>query len=99
MLASDLLGRLALGRDGRPIGRVVDLLCSIAPDGAVVVDRVAVSKRRLRLFSFDREELQRPWIVAFVARRIQGKVELYRIGDLSFADDTRSARPGRPWHP
>jgi hypothetical protein len=86
MLASDVLGRLALDTAGRPLGRVVDMFATVRSDGSVVIERVAISRRRLRLLSFDREELRAPAVVAFFARRIQGRVEVRSISDLSFAE-------------
>jgi hypothetical protein len=86
MLASDLIGRLAIDSSGRERGRVIDVLADRAADGRLIVNRVVISRRRLRLFSFDRSELSGPAVVRWVAQRIQGPVEELPVTAVSFAD-------------
>ncbi|GGU77117.1 PRC-barrel domain-containing protein [Lentzea flava] len=64
MLASDLLGRPVRDRDGKPLGRVADLLTEPDEHGRQRVVRVLVTpRRRGRLLGFERPGIQRPWLL------------------------------------
>jgi len=64
MRASELLGRTAYAADGTPLGRVIDLLTQPDTDGQPRITHVVVSQRvRARLYGYEREGLQRPWVV------------------------------------
>jgi hypothetical protein len=69
--ASDLLGRTALDAAGTPIGRVVDLVCEDDGRGHQrLTSVIVVSGRWGRLLGYDREQVDGPWLVEALARRI-----------------------------
>jgi hypothetical protein len=83
MLASQLLGARVRDRNGTPLGTVVDLRASVSPDGAIVVTDVLTSRRRrLRLFGYERPEIRGPWIIARLARAVQGPLRSVPIGEV-----------------
>ena len=65
MLASDLLGRTAHDRDGRPLGRIADLITG--PD-LVIVAVLVTPRRRGRLFGYERPGLQHPRVLEYLVR-------------------------------
>ncbi|MEV4315606.1 PRC-barrel domain containing protein [Actinocrispum sp. NPDC049592] len=69
MLASDILGRTAHDHDGRPLGRITDLIAYRDHTGHTHVTAVLVSRRlRARLFGYERPGLQRPWVLEKLVR-------------------------------
>jgi hypothetical protein len=69
MRASDLLGRIAYDRDGQPLGRIADLLTRPGADGVHQLHSVLIAPRhRGRLFGYEREGVQRPWVIDRIAR-------------------------------
>lgn len=69
MRASDLIGQTATDSSGRALGRVADLICRPDPDGRPRVHSVLiVPRRRGRLFGYEREGIQGPWLIEQFAR-------------------------------
>ncbi len=69
--ASDLLGRRVLAADGKPLGRIVDLVCEIDGDGRPrLVAALAVRGPWGRLLGYEREQVRGPWILETLARMI-----------------------------
>jgi sporulation protein YlmC with PRC-barrel domain len=67
--ASELIGAPVRDLDGRPLGRVADLVTEGAADGRPVVVEVVVSPRRTgRLLGYERPGASGPWLVDRVAR-------------------------------
>ncbi|HEX7303842.1 PRC-barrel domain containing protein [Lentzea sp.] len=63
MLAGDLLGRTVHDREGRPLGRVADLLTEVDENGRHRVVKVLVTPRwRGRLLGFERPGGRPPWV-------------------------------------
>ena len=54
--ASDLLGRVAVDPDGRPIGRVVDLVAEDGTDGPRITAAIVVRGPWGRLLGYERDE-------------------------------------------
>lgn len=75
LLASDLIGRRVRDRQGRDLGIVVDLHATRTRDGTLAVTEVVAGhRRRLRLLGYERPEIRGPWIIAVLARALQGPV-------------------------
>jgi hypothetical protein len=71
MRASDLIGRTAYDADGRPQGRIADLLARRAPDGTMYVHAAFVTPRwRGRLFGYERPGIEGPWLIEWLANRL-----------------------------
>ena len=86
MLASDLLGARVRHPHGTDLGTVVDLQATIDSDGAIVLTHVLTSRRRhLRLFGYERPEIQGPWIIAKFARAVQGPLRRTPIEDIDLS--------------
>jgi hypothetical protein len=68
--ASDLLGRVAFGQDGRPLGRVVDLVAEDGADGPRITAAVVVRGPWGRLLGYERDEAGGPWLLETAARLI-----------------------------
>jgi hypothetical protein len=68
--ASDLLGRIALDQDGRPLGRVVDLVAEDGADGPRITAAVVVRGPWGRLLGYERDEAGGPWLLEAAARLI-----------------------------
>ncbi|MEV4623111.1 PRC-barrel domain containing protein [Asanoa sp. NPDC049573] len=64
---SDLLGRTAVGRDGRPLGRVVDLIAEDGADGPLITAAIVVRGPWGRLLGYEREEAGGPWLLETAA--------------------------------
>lgn len=87
MLASDLLGARVRDRHGADRGTVVDLQATIDADGTIVLTHVLTSRRRhLRLFGYERPEIQGPWIIARLARAVQGPLRRTPIEEVDLPD-------------
>jgi sporulation protein YlmC with PRC-barrel domain len=64
MKASELLGRTARDTDGRPLGRVADLITTTGSDGSQYIYAVLVTPRhRGRLFGYERPGMHGPWLI------------------------------------
>jgi hypothetical protein len=60
-------------RDGRPLGRVADLVMAEGPGGQPRIVEVVVSPRRTgRLLGYERPDAHAPWLIEVVARRLYG---------------------------
>lgn len=81
---SELLGRAVHDRDGRPLGRVADLITERTPDGAERVVRAYVVNHRWgRLLGYERDETTGPWLLEALARRIlRRNTTVVRFEDL-----------------
>jgi hypothetical protein len=67
MRAHDVIGQIAYGRDGRPLGQVADLVCSHPADPYPMIDTVVVTPRsRGRLFGYERDEMRVPSVIAWI---------------------------------
>jgi hypothetical protein len=90
MLASDLLGAHITDRHGDGLGAVVDLQASVAADGAIIVTHVLTSRRRrLRLLGYERPEIRGPWIIARLARALQGPLRRTALQDIDLPTRNR----------
>ncbi|MFI9006006.1 PRC-barrel domain-containing protein [Actinosynnema sp. NPDC053489] len=68
MRASDLIGRTAHDLDGRPLGRVADLITRRDDQGRFRVVAVLVTPRhRGRLLGFERPGVQPPLVLAWLS--------------------------------
>ena len=86
MRASDVLGRYAVGADGRRIGRVVDLVC----EGDVLTAALVVRGPWGRLLGYERDqEVRGPWLIEVTARKV-----LRRNTTTVPWDSLRIERPG-----
>jgi sporulation protein YlmC with PRC-barrel domain len=71
MRASELIGSAVSDRDGRPLGRVVDLVTEEDEAGRLHVVEVLVNKRRTgRLPGYERSDRAGPWLLEAVVRLI-----------------------------
>jgi hypothetical protein len=87
MRVSDLLGRTAVSVDGTDLGRIIELYATVGRDGEITVTAAAVSRRRnLRLLGYERPEIRGPWLIAALARWLQGPVSVVPIEDLTLPD-------------
>jgi GNAT superfamily N-acetyltransferase len=87
MRASDLIGRTAYDRDGRPHGRIADLLARREPDGDFHIYAVLVTPRwRGRLFGYERPGIQGPWLLARLAGLLHRGTREVPWEDLHWAD-------------
>ena len=68
--ASDLLGRVAVDPDGRPLGRVVDLVAEEGADGPRITAAVVVRGPWGRLLGYERAEAGGPWLLETAARLV-----------------------------
>ncbi|WP_103349796.1 hypothetical protein [Amycolatopsis sp. CA-128772] len=69
MRASDLLGATAYDLEGRQLGRIADLITGVGSDGVPVIRAVLVApNRRVRLLGYERDEMNRPWLIDRIAR-------------------------------
>lgn len=69
--ASDILGRQVHDSDGRPLGRIADLITETTPDGGHrVTAALVVTGRWGRLLGYERDETTGPWILEHLARII-----------------------------
>jgi sporulation protein YlmC with PRC-barrel domain len=90
MLASDLVGARVRDRQGADLGTVVELEASVAPDGAITVTHVLTSRRRhLRLLGYERPEIRGPWIIARLARAVQGPLRRTAHQDIDLPPRNR----------
>jgi hypothetical protein len=68
MKASDYLGRTAHDADGRPLGRIADLITTTAPDGTHYIHAALVTPRhRGRLLGYERPGFHGPWLIERIA--------------------------------
>jgi sporulation protein YlmC with PRC-barrel domain len=68
MRTSELLGRTAYDSDGQELGRIADLLAHRDADGVYYVHSVlVVPRRRGRLFGYERDGVQGPWLIERIA--------------------------------
>ena len=89
MRASDLIGHPARTPDGTVLGRIADVLARPEPDGTFTVYAVLVSdRRRLRLFGYERPEITGPWVIARLARALQGPLQQIPLDDIALPDET-----------
>jgi hypothetical protein len=72
MRASDLLGRVAYDAEGNQLGWIADLVVMGAPDDLPNITDVIITRRRTRLFGYEREEISGPWIIERLATWLQG---------------------------
>ena len=73
MLASELIGARVSDRHGRDLGFVIDMVASVAADGTIAVTSVVTGRRPgLRLLGYQRPEIRGPWVIATLARQLQG---------------------------
>ena len=89
MRAGDYLGRRAYDADGQLLGWIQDLLVAGPPDEYPVVTHVLVCRRRMRLFGYEREEINGPWIIERLARWIQGPVRELALSDIHLTNDPK----------
>jgi hypothetical protein len=83
MLASDLLGARVRDRHGNDLGTVADIQATVDTDGAIMLTHVLTSRRRhLRLFGYERPEIHGPWIIARLARAVQGPLRRTPIQNI-----------------
>lgn len=83
MLASELLGRRARRPDGTDLGRIVDIHGRVEVDGSITITSVVVSGRpHLRLFGYERPEIRGPWLIAALARALQGTLREVPIDQI-----------------
>jgi sporulation protein YlmC with PRC-barrel domain len=86
MLASDLLGRTVHDREGRPLGRVADLLTEPDAEGRSRVVRVLITpRRRGRLLGYERPGLQRPWLIERLSRLLHRGTREVDWDDIDWA--------------
>jgi sporulation protein YlmC with PRC-barrel domain len=72
--ASELLGRRVRDLDGRPLGKVSDLVTQPDANGYPVLVAVLVSKRRrARLLGYERPARQGPWLLRRGAALVFGR--------------------------
>jgi sporulation protein YlmC with PRC-barrel domain len=74
MRASDVLGRRAVDRSGRDLGRIVDIVCEVDDRGRPeLVAVVAVRGPWGRLLGYERDQVSAPWLIeklaAWIVRR------------------------------
>jgi hypothetical protein len=70
--ASDILGRTATDRDGKPLGRIVDLICEPHPDDGAptITAALVVNGPWGRLLGYEREQVAGPRLIETLARHI-----------------------------
>jgi hypothetical protein len=66
--ANLIIGRQARTLDGKPVGRIVDLVVDDAT--MTVTDAVVTSGPWGRLLGYEREEVTGPWLIEIIARRL-----------------------------
>jgi hypothetical protein len=89
MRAGDYLGRRAYDADGRLLGWIQDLLVTGPPDEYPVVTHVLICRRRTRLFGYEREEINGPWVIEQLARWIQGPVRQLPLSDIQLSPEAK----------
>jgi hypothetical protein len=68
MRASDVLGRRAIDRTGRDLGRIVDIVCETDDQGRPeLVAVLTVRGPWGRLLGYEREQVRGPWILEKLA--------------------------------
>lgn len=68
MRASDVLGRRAVDRAGRDLGRIVDIVCETSGrEAPEVVAVLAVRGPWGRLLGYEREQVRGPWVIEKLA--------------------------------
>jgi hypothetical protein len=68
---SELIGSTVRDLDGRPLGRVADMITEPDEAGRPKVVEVIVSPRRTgRLLGYERPGVDQPWLIEVVARRL-----------------------------
>jgi hypothetical protein len=88
MRASDLIGQPARRPDGTVLGRIADIHAHPESDGTYTVRAVLISKRRqLRLFGYQRPEITGPWIIARLAKALQGPLREIPIADIALPNE------------
>ena len=88
MRASDILGRTAHDANGRPLGRIADLLTRTAPDGSQYVYAALVAPRhRGRLFGYERPGFEGPWLIARLAELLHRGTREIPWEDVRLAPD------------
>jgi sporulation protein YlmC with PRC-barrel domain len=70
MRTSDLIGRAAYDRDGRPLGRIIDLLTKPTADGYVVHAALVTPGREGRLLGYSRPGFEGPWLIQRIVERL-----------------------------
>jgi hypothetical protein len=69
MRASDYIGRTAYDPEGRPLGRVADLITTRDAEGRFRVTAALITPRhRGRLLGFERPGIQAPWVLEKLSR-------------------------------
>jgi hypothetical protein len=91
--ASDLLGRTVTDRDGKHLGRIVDLLCEPHPDDGVpfITAALVVNGPWGRLLGYERTQVAGPWIIEVLARRILRRTQT----TIPWADLRLPDQPGQ----
>ncbi|WP_410595554.1 PRC-barrel domain-containing protein [Amycolatopsis sp. lyj-23] len=90
MRASDLLGSTAYDTQGRPLGRIADLITEVDSTGApVILAALIAPRRRVRLLGYERKEMSRPWVIDRIARWLHRDLREIAWADLSVAANSR----------
>ena len=84
MRASELIGSTVRDLDGRPLGRVADLVTEDDAAGRPTVTEVVVSPRRTgRLLGYERPDAQGgPWLVDQIARLLYRGTRRFRWDEV-----------------
>jgi sporulation protein YlmC with PRC-barrel domain len=70
MRVSDLIGRQAYDRTGRPLGRITELLTTPTEQGYVVRAALVTPGHEGRLMGYSRPEFEGPWLIQRIVERL-----------------------------
>jgi hypothetical protein len=87
MRSNDLVGRAAVDRAGKPLGRVVDLVTEVDAAGVPEVVAVVVTTGwHGRLLGYERDAAGGPWLLDRVARLLFGHTDTVAWNEVQLLD-------------